>query len=481
MLAAPSFFVRTVLASIVAAMAITSSGLASPTSVVSTADAPWSVAPLPAAGGNPPPADAAVIVIDRTAVRQPIDGFGGCFNEQGWAVLNLLAPADRERVLRALFDPNGACRFNLGRMPMGANDYSLEWYSYDETPEDTALVHFSIERDRQHLIPYLQAARTLNPQLRLWASPWCPPTWMKTNRHYAGAPAPVNDLRPDQAGQEMVTQFRMEPAVLDAYARYFGRFLDAYRDAGIEIYAVHVQNEPNSCQNFPSCVWRPEDLATFIGQYLGPRFADEHRRTEIWLGTVERPHLERVEAILTSPAGRFLRGVGFQWAGKGAVPEVHRLHPDLPLMQTETECGDGSNDWAAAEHTWELMQHYFDHGARAYMYWNLVLDETGNSRWGWRQNAMITVDRATRRVRFNPEFHLLQHFSHFIVPGARSLALPRAGLPALAFRNPDGEIVLVVANPSAAPRVIAVQCDGRWLQAACPSHSFSTLVLPASR
>lgn len=452
-----------------------------PTLVVSTADAPWAIAPAPAWTSAQPAGAHATISINRSAVCQPVDGFGGCFNEQGWAVLQLLSNADRERVLRALFDPATGCRFNLGRMPMGANDYALEWYSYDETPEDTALAHFSIERDRQHLIPYIHAARQLNPRLRVWASPWCPPTWMKTNRHYAGAPAPVNDLRPDQAGREMVTQFRMEPAVLDAYARYFGKFLDAYREAGVEISAVHVQNEPNSCQNFPSCIWRPEDLATFIAEYLGPRFERELRSTEIWLGTIERPQIERVESILAGSAGRFIRGVGFQWAGKAAIPDVHRLHPELALMQTETECGDGANDWAAAEHTWELLQHYFAHGARAYMCWNLVLDETGNSRWGWRQNAMVTVNRATRTVRFNPDFYLLQHFSHFVAAGARVLALDGPSAPAVAFLNPGGEIILVLANPSTERSVIAVQCGGRWLETTCPPHSFSTLVIPAPR
>jgi glucosylceramidase len=299
---------------------------------------------------------------------------------------------------------------------------------------------------------------------------------MKVNRHYAGMPAPVNDLPPERAGREMQTQFRMEPQVLSSYADYFVKFIEAYRKEGVAITSVHVQNEPNSCQNFPSCVWRPEDLALFIGEYLGPRFEKAGVTASIWLGTVERPHVERVETILESTAGRYIRGVGLQWAGRGLVEELHRRRPQLPLMQTETECGNGSNDWAAAEHTWDQMQHYFRNGAGAYMYWNMVLDETGNSRWGWRQNAMITVDRASRTVRYNPEYFLMRHFSQWIKRGAHFLTVPGIGGQVLAFRNPDGKHVLVMANLTQHPLSYSVRLPSRSAQLTLPPGSFSTFV-----
>jgi len=322
----------------------------------------------------------------------------------------------------------------------------------------------------------LKAALRINPAQRLWASPWSPPAWMKTNGHYAGLPASVNDLKPEQAGREMQTQFRMEPEVLSAYANYFARFLTAYRAEGITVQAVHVQNEPNSAQNFPSCVWTPADLATFIGAFLGPTLRAASPSTELWLGPIERPQIERIDAILgRADVRRFIAGVGFQWAGRGAIADVQRKYPDLRLMQTETECGNGANDWAAAEHTFGLLHHYFNHGAGAYMYWNLVLDETGTSRWGWRQNAMVTVNRARRTVTYNPEFILLQHFSHFVRPGARRLALADPAVPALAFANPDGGMVVVFANLGDAAATLQVSSAGRSLTATVPARSFSTL------
>jgi glucosylceramidase len=218
----------------------------------------------------------------------------------------------------------------------------------------------------------------------------------------------------------MKTQFRMEPKVLAAYALYFEKFVQEYQKEGIEISAVHVQNELNSCQPFPSCIWRPEDMATFIGGYLGPKFAADGINTQIWLGTIERPQIERVDTILLNKeAGKYIKGIGFQWAGKGAIPEIHRKYPELKLMQTETECGNGSNDWAAAEHTFDLMKHYFKNGANAYMYWNMILDQTGKSQWGWKQNSMISIDKTSGKVAYNPEFYLMKHLSYFVEPGSK--------------------------------------------------------------
>ncbi len=409
--------------------------------ISSTDQAPWKSEMVTSGTGTP---EGDVITIFPEKLQQEIDGFGGCFNELGWEALRVLDEPARKKVMTSLFHPTDGTHFNTFRMPLGANDYAVDWYSHNETAGDFEMKHFNIERDQQRLIPYIKEAQAFDKHIKVWASPWAPPSWMKSNNHYACRPDVVNDLSPDKAGEEMVTQFMMEKEYLDAYALYFSKFIQAYQQEGIDIYAVHVQNEPNSCQNFPSSVWAPEDLGTFIGKHLGPKLAKEAPETEIWLGTVERPHIDRIDPILTdADAGKYIAGVGFQWAGKGAIPEVHKKYPDIRLMQTETECGDGSNDWKAAEYTFNLMKHYFNNGANSYMYWNMVLNETGKSQWGWKQNSMITIDSESKAVTYNPEFYLMKHFSNFIKAGAHKVESSDENC--LAFKD-DEQLTLIYYN-----------------------------------
>ncbi len=141
-----------------------------------------------------------LFVTDRR--QQAIDGFGGCFNEIGWQALEALSEDRRTHVLRDLFDPAIGCGYRLCRVPVGANDYALEWYSHNECDGDFAMKHFSIERDRRYLIPYVRAAMSIQPDLRLFASPWSPPTWMKQPRVYNYG------------------VLRWEPEILESYALY---------------------------------------------------------------------------------------------------------------------------------------------------------------------------------------------------------------------------------------------------------------------
>jgi glucosylceramidase len=417
------------------------------------------------------------LIVLENQPQQVIQGFGGCFNELGWDALQIIPEAERTQILKDFFDAEQGFRFNICRMPMGANDYSRDWYSYNETNGDFQMDNFSIDRDLTSLVPYIKAAKKINPQLKVWASPWCPPSWMKTNQHYACRMDKVNDLCcPEKEGREGVTQFRMEDDYLRAYSLYFQKFLDAYQKQGITIYAVHVQNEPNSCQNFPSCVWKASDLNVLIGKYLGPTLAESHPEVEIWYGTIERPFLENIDTVLMDQESRrYVDGLGFQWAGKKAIPAAHEKYPEILKMQTETECGDGSNNWAAAEYTFNLMQHYFNNGANAYMYWNLVLDETGKSQWGWKQNSMISINRQTRQITRNPEFYLIRHFSQFVEPGAVKLNLSGTSDQVLAFKNPDGRLVLIMGNNTLEPVEKVVMIGKDQFKLKLEPKSFNTL------
>jgi glucosylceramidase len=416
------------------------------------------------------------------SIEQKIDGFGGCFNELGWDALNTIKPEQRSQILRDIFDPITGCRFSICRMPIGANDYSVDWYSLNETSGDFKMKNFSISRDKQRLIPYIKAAQKYRPDLKVWASPWSPPSWLKVNNHYAcHADAKINDLPKEGQGVEMTTLFRMEPQYLKAYALYFKKFVDAYRKEGIPVFAVHVQNEMNSCQVFPSCIWKPEDLNTFIGQYLGPEL--KHSNVQIWLGTVERPQFERVNLILSDPvSSKYIKGVGFQWAGKGAIASVHQAYPGLKLMQSETECGNGSNDWPAAEYTFDLMKHYLNNGANAYMYWNMVLDETGKSQWGWKQNSMISITKSTGSVVYNPEFFLMKQLSGSVLQLSHKIKSSGNFDHNICFLSPDKKrLVLLINNIGKESKEICVKIDKQLLTANLKPHSFNTFVVELSK
>jgi glucosylceramidase len=429
------------------------------------------------------PGRGADVFVQLDAPRQEIEGFGACFNELGWTALSLLSEADREAVLRELFAPGMGAGFTLCRMPIGANDFARDWYSYDEVDGDFAIAHFAIANDLRTLVPFIKAAQVQQPALRLWASPWSPPTWMKKNRHYAMAlPGPgqesvENGLRPDQVGHEGTDMFIVEEHYLRAYAAYFGRFIDEYHKQGIEIGMVMPQNEFNSAQVFPSCCWTAQGLARFI-TYLGPEMA--RRGVDVFFGTMERPNEALVDVSLEDPAvAPSIKGVGFQWAGKAAIPGIHRRYPHLRLYQTEQECGDGRNDWRYCRYAWTLMKHYLRNGAGAYMYWNIALRKGGVSRWGWAQNSLVVVDPESRTYQLTHEYFLMKHLAAFVHPGARRVeTVSWSGYEnQLAFVNPDGSVVVVIQNDMAEPMPVRIAVGNTVAAPTLPADSFSTIVL----
>ena len=144
------------------------------------------------------------------------------------------------------------------------------------------------------------------------------------------------------------------------------------------------------------------------------------RGVAVFFGTMERANEKLVDVSLQDPAvAPHVKGVGFQWAGKGAIAGIHRRYPELPLYQTEQECGDGRNDWRYCRYAWTLMKHYLRNGASAYLYWNISLTKGGVSRWGWAQNSLVTVDADARTYAYTHEYYLMKHLSAFVRPGAR--------------------------------------------------------------
>lgn len=403
---------------------------------------------------------------------QTIDGFGGCFNELGYIALKKIPNDKKEEVLRNLFDPE-ECNFTYCRLPIGANDYSESWYSLNETKGDYEMKNFSIERDKECLIPYIKEAEKYSGELNLFASPWSPPTWMKFPEVYNFG------------------TLIWEEKNLKAYALYFKKFIEEYQKEGIKINQVHIQNEPIADQKFPSCVWSGKQLRDFIKEYIGPLFEENKLDTEIWLGTLNSPYDDYGDenwqfgqynnfantVLSDKDAKRYIKGVGYQWGGKHALLQTRIAYPEMKLIQTENECGEGKNSWEYAEYVFNLMWTYFINGVSAYTYWNMALEEEGVSTWGWKQNSLITVTK-DNDVKYNPEYYLMRHFSKYIKQGATMKGLKGdfAG-NALAFENPDGSVVLELLNPFDELQEVTFSVNGEDYSFNIQPHSFNTLVV----
>lgn len=444
--------------------------------VVSGEDEYWQISEVTDDGGVP------TITIDVDRQRQDWHGFGGTFAEAGWDALQAVSAEDRERAISLLFDRTGGAGFTIGRIPIGASDYAMDRYSLAPVADDYRMEHFSIDRDRNLLIPYIRAALEMNPDLMLWASPWSPPPWMKTNNAFDRG-----DIKQD-------------PQTLQAHALYLARFVEEYAAEGIEIRAVHPQNEPGWPQDYPSCGWPGDSMRDYFAQHLGPLFAQRLPGTEVWLGTMSNPASDSaiVRSVMGDPAAAsYVRGLGLQW---GEEQNAGQYVDDygLPTWQTEHRCGhypwvekedpdnypDGAafgpapNDHDYAVESWGLIKRWIDHGVNGYLAWNMVLDTDGynlDEVRPWAQNALLAVDRERRQLIVTPAYYVFRHVAQFVEPGAVLLDVGEAD--ALAWKNADGSIVAVVHNSAGDASETVLAVGGRTFRFTTPGRGWATVVL----
>lgn len=164
----------------------------------------------------------------------------------------------------------------------------------------------------------------------------------------------------------------------------------------------------------------------------------------------------------------------FQWAGKDALPKVQAKYPDMKLYQAEQECGNGKNDWKGAAHSWDLMKHYLKNGVSVYEYWNTSLMEGGISRWRWAQNSLVVVDEDGKSFRYTPEYYIMKHVSHYVLPGARRIETSGSYDDVLSFVNSDGSIVVVIGNSDSADKVVSFKVNGKVYTPTLKANSVNT-------
>ena len=430
--------------------------------------------------------------------------WGTCFNELGLDALLLLTDEAREEILHNIFAPDGQLHFTRGRLTMNANDYSRAWYSCDTVAGDFMLKYFNIEHDKKNVIRLIKMAQKYQPALTFWMSPWSPPAWMKINQDYPVVSSRYNNqpkekdvllydgvanIDPDEMKllgnrnnvfpRRLATQNFMiqDPRYLQSYADMFCRFIDLYKEQGLPITKVMYQNEAYSYTPYPGCAWTAEGTLRFNNEYLAPTLQRKHPEVELWIGTINTNRLDYVQKILDDKTlQQNVKGIGTQWECRNNLPQLRERYPQLRVMCSESECGNGQMDWRAAEHTFWLLSDNLGHGVDEYYNWNFILTDQGQSAWGWKQNALVQVKSADRSVRYTPEFYAYKHFSHFVAPGTRMVAYAgreHAKTPVVVFRTGKGYVV-TAGNLTDQAVTCNVQLVGKYLNMNLPAHSFST-------
>jgi len=449
---------------------------------------------------------APVLEVARDAKGHEFKAWGITFNELDWDALSMLTREEQDEILHRVFAPDGDLRVTRGRISPGANDYARSWYSCDEVEGDFNLNHFNIDRDKQAIIPFIRAAQKYNPDITCWISPWCPPSWMKINGDYPVVSSKYNNLSEKQnyllfgtesaeidedemkltgardgvfPRQLATTDYMIQdPRYLRAYANYFCRFIDAYKEQGIPIDMVMYQNEAYSYTPYPGCAWTAEGTIRFNRDYLAPALKRNHPEVKLYLGTFNTNRYDHVSGLLADQRmPDNVSGIGFQWEGGQILPRIRKENPGYRYISTESECGNGDMDWNAAEHTFHLINHYIGNGCSEYNNWNLILCDKGESAWGWRQNARIRVNSADRTFEYTPEYYAYRHYSSFIQDGADILAFQpkdKDKTPVMVASTKDGKYVVVAGNFNDEPRSMSVKVGNKYLDVTLPPHSLHT-------
>lgn len=418
----------------------------------------------PVAAGSTSP----TIEIWKEIKRQNVLGFGAAMTDSSCFLLNQMEAPVRHKLLEELWSTKQV-GLNVMRVCIGASDYARTVYSYDDSNSpDPELQKFSIDHDRQYILPVLREILSINPNVFVFATPWSPPGWMKTGGSLLGG--------------------SMRKRYFAAYARYFVRFLQAYAKEGVPVRALTVQNEVDTDQDgkMPATLWGQEYEIEFVEKYLGPALADCSPRPEIWILDHNYNLKGRVLDELNDPAMKaFVKGVA--WHGYGGSPDamtqVHRSFPDIDAYWTEggPDITDPMYqlDWAKWANIFiGAMRNW----SRCAVAWNLILDERGEPKTGpFSCGGVVTVDSQTGAITRSGQYWALEHFAKCVSRGAnviesKTIQATEDGPAHVAFSNPDGTTVVVIANAGES-RKITCRSGAMDINATLDANSLTTIVV----
>ncbi len=425
------------------------------------------------------PHSAHTIEVDDTVHYQRFDGVGGAMTDtSAWLIYDELAPADRERLMDALFGADGI-RLNFLRVPIGASDFTVTGtpYTYDDLPAgqtDPTLAHFSIAHDLPYIVPALREAIARNRRLQILAETWSPPAWMKTNH----------------ALDNLHNRARLLPSAFRPFALYLARFLTSYRHLGVRVDAITPQNEPQAPTAFPGLNLSSTDEARFIVRQLVPALDAAGVHPKIY-GFDRGALYDYAQSLATGPAREDLTGLAWHcYGGPAYIEALHLLAPQLD--EIVSECSPGLAAFEPSEAIIGSLRAW----ASTVGLWNLALDPAGGpvqqpNRGCPACTGIVTIDEQTHVVTYGLNYYQLGQVSKFVSPGAVRIASntfvtnfrtpdgvygATPGLDDVAFRNPDGSTALVAYNSSASRVAFAVTADGRSFRYSLPPRTTATFV-----
>jgi len=396
------------------------------------------------------------VTLDENQTFQIMDGFGASFTDSSAYLINqVLDNEQRTEVMIKLFDPQDGIGLSVLRNPMGASDYARDIYSYDDMPEqeiDTELTHFTISHDEVDIIPLLQKALEINPEIKLMASPWSAPGWMKTS------------------GSMIAGELKRE--YYQVYADYFVRYIQAFESHGLLTYAVTPQNEPlYEPKHYPSMLMLPESQMVFIKDYLKPSFVKHNMDTKI---LCYDHNWDRPDYPLTvlQHAKDEVDGVAWHWYGgdASAQSEVLEAFSGKEVHFTEGSGGEWIPPFEQAFSN--VMRTGIDilrNHSKSLVLWNMALDEkNGPTVPGFGNSTcrgIVTVNQETQELDYTLDYYALAHFSKFIRPNSLRIDSSSSNeiIRSVAFRNTDHSYAIVLFNDSEEAENVAVKLQGEEL------------------
>ena len=421
-----------------------------------------------------------VIDVNPKLRYQRFSGMGAAMTDSSaWLIYDQLTASDRVSLMQDLFGASGI-RLNFLRIPMAASDFTVspDPYSYDDMPAgqtDPGLSHFSIAHDLSYIIPVLQQALQVNPQLQILASPWSPPGWMKSNRLLDNFNNPGTLL----------------PSAYGEFADYFVKFIQSYESNGVPIDAITPQSEPGNVTSYPGLDLPEPDEATFVSQYLQPALARAGLDPNIYGNDVSWDQLTYADSLASGPVAGDLSGLAWHcYFGSPAVmSQLRRSAPGLD--QIVDECAPEIREVGTPEYVISTLRNW----ASVVAVWNVALDPHGGphgTAFGCPGcTGVVTIAEQSHTASLSSEYYQLGQVSAFVQPGAVRIDSPNfvtygvdssnietvsAGLDDVAFQNPDGSLVLITYNNSSAPITFAVNSNQRYFTYTVPATTMTTFV-----